>query len=183
MWFATFFSVILHIIKANIFLGLIEYELNSLLGASHLADYISVHIRFDLERYLLNEKLAAHGSLEDVKALKRVFLHPLCSRELYNEVISNSRQLSSIRRKASFDKSTKISEQKISSFLKLNHQAKKLAKPGFTSEADLKNIWSKFGAELCIAFFVSKGPGTKLPRITGDVQKLCNIQRILQDTT
>ena len=35
--------------KANIFLSLIEYELNSLLGA-----YISVHIRFDLERYLLN---------------------------------------------------------------------------------------------------------------------------------
>ena len=40
--------------KANIFLGLIEYELNSPLGASHLVDYISVHIRFDLERYLLN---------------------------------------------------------------------------------------------------------------------------------
>ena len=30
--------------KTNIFLGLIEYELNSLLGASHLIDYISVHI-------------------------------------------------------------------------------------------------------------------------------------------
>ena len=41
--------------KANIFLGLIEYELNSLLGASHLLDYISVHIQFDLERYLLND--------------------------------------------------------------------------------------------------------------------------------
>ena len=40
--------------KANIFLGLIEYQLNSLLGASHLVDHISVHIRFDLERYLLN---------------------------------------------------------------------------------------------------------------------------------
>ena len=39
--------------KANIFLGLIEYELNSLLGASHLVDYVSVHIRFGLERYLL----------------------------------------------------------------------------------------------------------------------------------
>ena len=40
--------------KANVFLGLIEYELNSLFRASHLVDYISVHIRFDLERYLLN---------------------------------------------------------------------------------------------------------------------------------
>ena len=40
--------------KVNIFLGLIEYELNSLLGASHLVDYRSVHIRFDIERYLLN---------------------------------------------------------------------------------------------------------------------------------
>ena len=39
--------------KANIFLGLIDYELNSLLGASHLVDYMSVHVRFDLERYLL----------------------------------------------------------------------------------------------------------------------------------
>ena len=44
--------------KANIFLGLIKYELNSLLGASHLVDYISVHIRFDFERYLLISKLA-----------------------------------------------------------------------------------------------------------------------------
>ena len=41
--------------KTNIFLGLIEYviELNSLLGASHLIDYISVNIRLNLERYLL----------------------------------------------------------------------------------------------------------------------------------
>ena len=39
--------------KANVFLGFIEYELNSLLGASYFVDYISVHIRFDLKRYLL----------------------------------------------------------------------------------------------------------------------------------
>ena len=39
--------------NASIFLSLIEYELNILLSASHLVDYISVHIRFDLERYLL----------------------------------------------------------------------------------------------------------------------------------
>ena len=39
--------------KANIFLSLIEHELHSLLGALHLVDYISIHIRFDLERYLL----------------------------------------------------------------------------------------------------------------------------------
>ena len=45
--------------KANIFRGLIECELNSLLSASHLVDYISVHIRFDLERYLLNSWTAA----------------------------------------------------------------------------------------------------------------------------
>ena len=43
--------------EANVFLGLIEYELNNLLGASHLVDYISVHILFDLERYLLNRNL------------------------------------------------------------------------------------------------------------------------------
>ena len=37
-----------------------------------------------------NEKVVARDSLEDVKALERVFLHPLCSRELNNEVLSNS---------------------------------------------------------------------------------------------
>ena len=47
--------------KANIFLGLIEYELNSPLGASHLVDYISIHIRFDLERYLLNTLCKIHS--------------------------------------------------------------------------------------------------------------------------
>ena len=45
--------------RVNSFLGLIEYELNSLLGASHLVDYISVHIRLDLERYLLNITMKA----------------------------------------------------------------------------------------------------------------------------
>ena len=41
--------------KTNIFLGLIEYELNSLLGASH---YMSVQIQFNLERYLLISQLS-----------------------------------------------------------------------------------------------------------------------------
>ena len=36
--------------KANIFLGLNEYEMSSLLRASHFID----PVRFDLERYLLN---------------------------------------------------------------------------------------------------------------------------------
>ena len=30
--------------KANVFIGLIKYELNSLLSASRLVDYTSVHI-------------------------------------------------------------------------------------------------------------------------------------------
>ena len=34
--------------KGNIFIGIIEYDVNSLLGASHLV-YHTVHIRFDLE--------------------------------------------------------------------------------------------------------------------------------------
>ena len=49
--------------KTNIFFGLIEYELNSLLGAWHLIDYISVHIRFDLERYLLGIHVIAGDSV------------------------------------------------------------------------------------------------------------------------
>ena len=45
-------------------------NLNSLLGASHLLDFTSVHIRFDLERYLLyiyyiwvDGKREAYGSI------------------------------------------------------------------------------------------------------------------------
>ena len=38
--------------KANIFLRLIEYELNNLLGVLRLVNYVSVHIRFIIERYL-----------------------------------------------------------------------------------------------------------------------------------
>ena len=40
--------------EANIFLGLIEHEWNSLLGALHVVYYITRDTRFDLERYLLN---------------------------------------------------------------------------------------------------------------------------------
>ena len=54
--------------KANIFLGLIKYELNSLLGASHLVDYISIHIRFDLERYLLNMLVVQQADFEKIKS-------------------------------------------------------------------------------------------------------------------
>ena len=39
---------------ANIFFCLIKYELNSLLSALHLVDYISVPNRFNFERYLLH---------------------------------------------------------------------------------------------------------------------------------
>ena len=56
--------------KANIFLGLIEYELNSLLGASHLIDYISVDIRFDLERYLPNISQSAKIAIQTTKQLR-----------------------------------------------------------------------------------------------------------------
>ena len=42
---------------------------------------IDVHHRLYPNEKYPNEKLAAHDSLEDVK---RVFLYPLCSRELYN---------------------------------------------------------------------------------------------------
>ena len=56
--------------EANIFLGLMEYELSSLLSASHLVDYISVHIRFDLERYLLNMLNKTHQYMSDPKKFK-----------------------------------------------------------------------------------------------------------------
>ena len=50
--------------KANIFLDLISYELNSLLVASHLVYYVSVHIRFNLKRYLLNTAAEYHDSFQ-----------------------------------------------------------------------------------------------------------------------
>ena len=68
--------------KANIFLGLIEYELNSLLGASHLVDYISVHIRFDLERYLLNIICSYFKSLKFFRTVTGERLCGVISRKL-----------------------------------------------------------------------------------------------------
>ena len=44
--------------KANIFRGIIQFELNSLLDASYLVGYISVYIRFHLEIYLLSNGLS-----------------------------------------------------------------------------------------------------------------------------
>ena len=59
--------------KANIFLGLTECDLNSLLGASHFIDYKlrSVHIRFHLEKYLLtvftsNSSLLYNDDMKDL---------------------------------------------------------------------------------------------------------------------
>ena len=46
--------------NANIFLGLIEYKLNSPLCASHLVKYISVHIIFEPIRYLLTVHTTVH---------------------------------------------------------------------------------------------------------------------------
>ena len=60
------------------------FELNSLLGASHLIDYISVHIRFDLERYLLIIALLTNnmgfgpGSRTVIRRSRHV-INPICS--------------------------------------------------------------------------------------------------------
>ena len=49
------------------FKSLNEYELNSLLGVSHIVDYISVHIQFDLERYLLNSLSKVEDETKELK--------------------------------------------------------------------------------------------------------------------
>ena len=50
--------------EIDIIIGLIEYEQNSLLGASHLVDYISFHIQFSLERHLLSRPHTCPKSCE-----------------------------------------------------------------------------------------------------------------------
>ena len=50
--------------ETDIIIGLIEYEQNSLLGASHLVDYISFHIQFGLERHLLSRPHTCPKSCE-----------------------------------------------------------------------------------------------------------------------
>ena len=47
--------------KVNIHLGLIEYKLDYLLGASHFVDYKSVHTQLDPQRWLLN--MASNSSI------------------------------------------------------------------------------------------------------------------------
>ena len=51
-------------IETDIIIGLIEYGQNSLLGASHLVDYISFHIQFGLERHLLSRPQTCPKSCE-----------------------------------------------------------------------------------------------------------------------
>ena len=77
--------------KANIFLGLIEYEQNSLLGDSHFVDYILVHNRFDIERYLLNSKSRkGRGITQDFActngAVWEIFVIITASRKEINEI-------------------------------------------------------------------------------------------------
>ena len=50
--------------------GLLDEQRNLSLVESHLVDYISVHIRFDLERYLLNMLNKTHQYISDPKKLK-----------------------------------------------------------------------------------------------------------------
>ena len=67
--------------KANIFLGLMEYERNSLPGASHLVDYVSVQIRFNLERYLLNSVEYKNGD-DCLERLSKKMQQPVSSPNL-----------------------------------------------------------------------------------------------------
>ena len=82
--------------KANIFIGLIEYGLNSLLDASHLVRYISVHIRFDFKRYLLSILQTACCYTEMTLKICLVVLRRFSNQPRMRQMISESQRRNSL---------------------------------------------------------------------------------------
>ena len=105
--------------KANIFLGLIEYELNSLLGASHLVDYILVHIQFDLERYLLIMSIYIGNDFEDRLKILETENASLKEYNDYHQVVHEIDHMSDLHVDSSFYKQL----MKIDNYFKITEWA------------------------------------------------------------
>ena len=112
-----------------------------------------------------NDTFKAIDVLADTKALRKVCSESTYSDRIFKEMVSSSRQLPSIQKRALFEVRMKQSEQELFQLLKLDTPSKKMAKLGISVQI-LKEIRSQFGVKCCLSFLSSKPGRTKLPRVT-----------------
>ena len=79
-----------------------------------------------------NNTFKAHDALADTKALRKVCSESAYSDRIFKEIVSNSRQLSSIRKRALFEVREKQNEQELFQLLKLDPASKRMAKLGIS---------------------------------------------------
>ena len=79
-----------------------------------------------------NDVFKAHGALADTKALRKVCSESTYSDRIFKEIISKTRQLSSIRKRALFEVREKHNEQELFELLKLDTSSKRMAKLGIS---------------------------------------------------
>ena len=102
-----------------------------------------------------NDIFKAHDPLADTKALRKVCSESTYSDRIFKEIISNSGQLSSIRKKALFEVREKQNEQELFQLLKLDTSSKKMAKLGISVQI-LKEMGLQFSVKRGLSLLSSK---------------------------
>ena len=96
-----------------------------------------------------NNAFKARDALADTRALRKVCSESTYSDRIFKEIVSNSRQLSSIRKRALFEVREKQNEQELFQLLKLDTPSKRMAKLGISVQI-LKEMGSQsFAWFLC----------------------------------
>ena len=85
-----------------------------------------------------NDIFKAHYALADTNALRKVCSESTYSDRIFKEIVSNSRQLSSIRKRALFEVREKQNEKELFQLLKLNTPSKRMENIGYFS-SNLEN--------------------------------------------
>ena len=125
-----------------------------------------------------NDTFKAPDALADTKALRKVCSESTYFDRIFKEIVSNSRQLSFIRKRALFEVREKQNEQELFQLLKLDTTSKRRAKLGISVQI-LKEMGSQFGVKRCLSFLSAKPARAKLPRVTRNITELSKIAEIL----
>ena len=128
----------------------------------------------------LNDTFKAHDAFADTKALRKVYSESTYSDRIFKEIVSNSRQLSSIRKRALFEVREKQNEQELFQLLKLNTPSKRMAKfQGLNFSSNLERNEVTVGRDALPIFPLIKTSESKLPRVTRNITELSKIVEIL----
>ena len=110
-------------------------------------------------------------------------MRKVCSESTYSDrifkvVISNSRQLSSIRKRALFEVREKQNKKDLFQLLKLDTQSKTTTKLGISVQI-FKKMGSQFGVKRCLSFLSLNPSRARLPRVTINTTELSKTADIL----